>query len=90
MQKRYAPKKYYDKWLPKEDRNLQYYWTNGAEVIYDNATGRYKLVPFSSAQVAPKMKAKVVKKDGFFKTVTSGIMGVIKDPRGTAEKLINQ
>ena len=90
MQKRYVPKKYYDKWLPKEDRNLQYYWTNGAEVIYDNATGRYKLVPFSSAQVAPKMKARVVKKNGFFKTVTSGIMGAIKDPRGTAEKLINQ
>nr|DAT92044.1 MAG TPA: hypothetical protein [Caudoviricetes sp.] len=90
MQKRYVPKKYYDKWLPKEDRNLQYYWTNGAEVIYDNATGRYKLVPFSSAQVAPKMKAKVVKKNGFFKTVTSGIMGAIKDPRGTAEKLMNQ
>lgn len=90
MQKRYVPKKYYDKWLPKEDRDLQYYWTNGAEVIYDNATGRYKLVPFSSAQVAPKMKARVVKKNGFFKTVTSGIMGAIKDPRGTAEKLINQ
>ena len=90
MQKRYVPKKYYDKWLPKEDRNLQYYWTNGAEVIYDNATGRYKLVPFSSAQVAPKIKAKVVKKNGFFKTVTSGIIGAIKDPRGTAEKLINQ
>lgn len=90
MQERYVPKKYYDKWLPKEDRDLQYYWTNGAEVIYDNATGRYKLVPFSSAQVAPKVKAKVVKKDGFFKTVTGGILDAIKDPRGTAEKLINQ
>ena len=90
MQKRYVPKKYYDKWLPKEDRDLQYYWTNGAEVIYDNATGRYKLVPFSSAQVAPKVKAKVVKKDGFFRTTVGGILDAIKDPRGTAEKLINK
>lgn len=48
MSENRAPKYYLDQWVPFEDRNMDYYWVNGAEVVKDRGTGKYRLVFFTT------------------------------------------
>lgn len=43
-----GPKYFLDEWVPFEERNLDYYWVNGAQVVKSPQTGKYQLVFFTT------------------------------------------
>ena len=93
IQKIYQPKMYYDRWFPKEVRDLKYYWTSGAEVKYNSETGKYMLVPYNATGTVqrPRASKKAGGKNGLLSTIggfANKLSSAAADPVGSFNSLV--